>query len=191
MSTVRLFVAILLSDSVRAALGKVQADLDGAHRGVRWIPSEQLHLTVKFLGEVPDRDVAQVAEAVARAAGRATPFDMQVAGCGCFPPGGSVRIVWAGASESSGALLQCAEAVEGELEEMGFPRERRPFSSHITIGRVREDRSRGRLRSVVEVHTFSPMEQSVLSVTLMSSVLSPKGPTYTAVSTSKLGNAGS
>ena len=185
----RLFIAILLSDDIRAALGKVQASLDGACRGVRWIPENQLHLTAKFLGEVPDRNVAEVAEAVARAAADAAPFDMEIAGCGCFPPRGPVRIVWVGVEEASGALLRCVEAVEGRLEEKGFPKERRPFSAHITIGRVREDRSGGRLRSVAEACTFEPMEQPVPSLTLMSSVLSPKGPTYTAVSTTSLGEA--
>lgn len=183
----RLFVAIELCKSVRAALAEAQAALRPQCDCVRWVLPELLHLTVKFLGEVPDRDVAKVAEAVARAAADATPFDMEIAGCGCFPPRGPVRIVWAGVREESGALLQCVEGVEDELEPLGFARERRRFSSHITIGRVREDRSAGRVRSEVEAYSLRLMEQPVLAVTLMSSVLSPKGPTYTPVSTTKLG----
>lgn len=186
----RLFVAIELNKSVRSALTDVQAALSAKCNGVRWIPGEQLHLTVKFLGEVPEADVAKVAEAVARATAGAASFDMEIAGCGCFPPRGTVHIIWVGVREESGALLQCVERVEGELEPLGFAREHRPFSSHITIGRVREDRSGGRLRSVIEAYGFRSTEQSVSSITLMSSVLSPKGPTYTAVSTARLGQAG-
>lgn len=185
----RLFVAIELGEHVQSMLADVQSALKPSCDGVRWIPSAQVHLTAKFLGEVPDRDVNQAAKAVARAAADATPFTMQLAGCGCFPPRGAVRIVWAGVEEASGALLQCIEAVETQLESCGFPKERKRFSPHITIGRVREDRSAGRIRSAVEAHTFSPAQQPVSSITLMSSVLSPKGPTYTPVNVTNLGPA--
>lgn len=170
-------------------LTDVQAALSAKCNGVRWIPGEQLHLTVKFLGEVPDQDAARVAEAVGRAAAGAVPFNMEMTGCGCFPLRGTVRIVWVGVREASGALLQCVERVEGELEALGFPKERRRFSPHLTIGRVREDRSGGRLRSIIEAYSFRSAEQSVSSITLMSSVLSPTGPTYTPVSTSRFGQA--
>ena len=183
----RLFVAVTLSDDVRAALTDAQNRLRETCQGVRWIPARQLHVTLRFLGEVPDPDVTGVAEAVARAASQAKPFTMDLSGCGCFPPRGPVRIVWVGLREEGGALLRCAEAVERELESAGFPRERRPFSAHITIGRVREDRSHGQTRMAVEACAFGPVPQAVESITLMSSVLSPKGPTYTAVSTTNLG----
>ncbi len=183
----RLFVAIELDEPVRSALGRVQADLKARCDGVRWIPPHQLHMTVKFLGEVPDRDVAKLSEAVGSAASKAAPFEMDISGCGCFPPRGLVRIVWVGASDPAGALLKCVDALEAELETLGFPRERRPFSPHLTIGRVREDRSGGQIRAAVEVHTFESLDQPVGSLTLMSSVLSPKGPTYTPVTVASLG----
>ena len=183
----RLFIAIEFSDEVRSTLSELQAALMPECEGVRWIPAEQLHLTVKFLGEVPDRDVNKVAEAVGRAAGTATPCDLAIAGCGCFPPRGPVRIVWAGGSEDTGALVRCVEGVEAELAQLGYPKERRPFSPHITIGRVKEDRSGGRLRSAVDAHTYPSAKEAVTSITVMSSVLSPKGPTYTPVSRTNLG----
>ncbi len=183
----RLFVAIELDEVVRAALGTSQAELGRRCPGVRWIPPYQLHITTKFLGEVPDSQVDDVSTAVACAAAESRAFDMVIRGCGCFPPRGPVRIVWAGIDEPSGALLQCVGAVERQLGELGFPPERRPFSPHITIGRVREDRSGGRIRTAAEQLPLDPCDQSVRSLTLMSSVLSPKGPTYTPVSTSNLG----
>jgi 2'-5' RNA ligase len=156
---------------------------------VRWILSHQLHMTVKFLGEVPDRDVAKVSEAVSSAGSKATGFEMEISGCGCFPPRGPVRIVWVGANEPTGALLKCVETLEADLEGLGFAREQRRFSPHLTIGRVREDRSVGQIRSVVEGHTFPSLKQPVGSLTLMSSVLSPKGPTYTPVAVASLGKS--
>lgn len=156
---------------------------------VRWTPPEQLHLTAKFLGDVPDTQVADVADAVTLAATTSKPFDMDIGGCGCFPHQGTVRIVWAGTNEPTGSLLACVEAVESSLGELGFERERRPFSPHITIGRVRDDRSAGRLRSLIEKHELPPVTQPVATLTLMSSVLSPKGAQYNAVKTARLGNA--
>lgn len=183
----RLFVAIELSEPVRSVLAKVQADLRAGCDGVRWIPSHQLHLTVKFLGEVPDRDVDKVATAVAQAAKQGGPFELQIAGCGCFPPKGPVRIVWAGGREPSGVLLTCVDALEDKLESLGFARERKRFSPHITIGRVREDRSGGRIRDTVVAQRLDEVRESVTVLTLMSSVLSPKGPTYTPVNKTDLG----
>lgn len=185
----RLFVAIELTDEVREALTEVQSALGRTAEGVRWVRAEQLHLTVKFLGETPDAEVARAAEAVARSAARAKPFEMGLTDSGCFPPRGPVRIVWAGMHDPSGSLLECVNAVEEEMEGIGFPRESRPFSPHITIGRAREGRSSDGTRSAVEGVKMERVGQLVNELTLMSSVLSPKGPSYSVVSRARLGAA--
>lgn len=185
----RLFVAIELSEAVRKALSAAQEALQKKCPDVRWIAPEQLHLTIKFLGEVADGDVSPVSEALARAAAMASPFSMRFGGFGCFPEGGPVRIVWAGAIEESRSLAKCVEAVEAQIEPVGFPREDRPFAAHITIGRVREDKSRGQLRKAVQSYRGREVEQQISSLTLMASKLSPKGSTYTAVSRATLGAA--
>lgn len=183
----RLFVAIELTAEMRDALHEVQKALGRVADGVRWVRPEQLHLTVKFLGEAPDGEVPRVAEAVARSAARSRPFEMQLTECGCFPPRGPVRIVWVGTHDESGALQECVDAVEEELEGVGFPRESRAFSAHLTIGRAKEGRSSGEVRTAVEGGKVKPVRQSVGELTLMSSVLSPKGPSYSVVARSKLG----
>lgn len=183
----RLFVAILLSDEVRAALARVQKDIGRSCDGVRWVRQEQLHVTVKFLGDVPDGDVPSVSEAIARGAAEGGPFSMTVEAAGCFPPRGGVRIVWAGATEPSNTMQRSVEAINGELEDLGFERERRAWSAHITIGRVKFDKSAGRTRSAVERVSYSGIDQAVDSVSLMSSVLGPNGPTYEQVFTCSLG----
>ena len=182
----RLFVALLLSEGVRAGLARVRAKLTRSCDGVRWIPSKQLHLTVKFLGEVPDSNVAAVSEAIAQASTRAAPSTMEIACTGCFPSGGPVRIVWAGAGDTPEAVDQCVETVTSELAQIGFAPERRRWSANITLGRVRDDRTGGRIRAAVEALSFEAMEQPVEALTLMSSVLSPRGPTYTVVSSANL-----
>lgn len=183
----RLFVAIELDGRVRSALAEAQRALKPESDGVRWVDPQQAHMTVKFLGEVSDDRVEEAAEAMTEAAAATASFDLEVAGCGCFPPRGPVRIVWAGVTEASGTLVRCAGRIEERFAEMGFPKEQRPYSPHITLGRVRQDRSAGRLRAAVEVQRLGPVAQSVSSLTLMSSTLSPKGALYTPVAKSTLG----
>lgn len=183
----RLFVAIELSEVVRRVLAATQAGLKPRCQDVRWTPSEQLHLTVKFLGDVGDGDVAAVCEAMASAASESKPFLIRTGESGCFPERGAVRIVWTSMVEERGLLAGCIAAVEARFEPLGFPREHRPFAAHVTIGRVRDDRTEGKLREIVQAHRGKGIEQDVLSLTLMASALSPKGSTYTVVSRAKLG----
>ncbi len=183
----RLFVAIEFSSNVRSALAKVQSRLEASCGGVRWIPPRQIHLTVKFLGDVPDANVEAVSRALADATVDAEPFDMELVGCGCFPPKGSVRIVWTGVNEESGRLHRNVEAVEREMARLGYAKERRAYSPHVTIGRVRRDDSGGAIRSAAENCNLDAVGQPVSSMTLMSSVLSSKGPTYAPVVTTGFG----
>jgi RNA 2',3'-cyclic 3'-phosphodiesterase len=183
----RLFVAFLFDEPVLVWLGRLQTGLEKKCSGVRWISRNQLHMTLKFLGEVPDQEVHHVAEAMQQGAAHAQPFTMDLSGCGCFPPRGPVRIVWVGASDPSGTMLRAVEAINGAVENAGYPPENRPWSPHITIGRARDDRSGGAIRAAVESFDGGNVRQSVDSVVLMSSVLSPKGATYTPVHTAKLG----
>lgn len=186
----RLFVAIELEPQVRRALSKVQDSLRRSVRDVKWVDPELMHLTVKFLGDVPDGDVPRVTRAVERAAGRSEAFEMAVGGTGCFPPRGNVRVVWAGVSEPSGLLKACVQAAEEELAQEGFPPEQRGFSAHITLGRIKFDKSRGAARDAVTAATLQEKTQSVGELVLMSSVLSRQGPTYTPVARTRLAGSG-
>lgn len=185
----RLFVAIELAAPVRSILRKAQDVLRRRCSEVRWVPPEQLHLTLKFLGEVPDARVKGVTDAMAHAAAGTRPFEIRVDKVGCFPPRGPVRIVQAGAEDNSGALVVCVELLEEHMERVRFPREQRPFRPHITLGRLREDRSADRVRSVAEAYPLAAVSQFVTSVTMMSSILSPRGSTYSAIATAELGRS--
>ncbi len=181
----RLFVAIELSGDVKKSLIKAQSVLRKRCDGIRWVSESAMHLTLKFIGDVDDNDVVETTEAVSLGVDGVASFDMEVGGCGCFPDRGPLRTIWAGVSETSGVLAACVGEIEGRLEELGFPRERRPFSPHITLGRVRDDRSGGRMRSIVEAHTIEPLNEPVYGVSVMASELSPRGATYARVSQAK------
>lgn len=183
----RLFAAFLLDESVRAELARVSGRLAKACNGVRWIPADQLHVTVKFLGDVPDRDVAHVIRAMESGAARASAFAMEFHVCGCFPPRGPVRIVWAGGPEPSTEMAQAANEICGSLEALGFASESRAWSPHVTLGRVKSDSSNGRIRAIADAYRFDPLRQQVTRVSMMQSTLSPRGPTYVPVGHALLG----
>lgn len=189
-----MFVALELETPVRTALGNVQRQLRSTARDVRWVNLNLLHVTMKFLGEVDDSTVPDIIDALDLAASECTPFTFVLDGCGCFPAGGPVRVVWGGVKETTGMLQSCAEFVEATLAEIGFEPERRAFSPHITLGRVRNDRSQGKLRDAVsevsrESAARNPVEQLVERITLMSSTLSTTGPTYVPLHKASLGKS--
>ena len=182
----RLFIAIELSDEVRGALAEVQAGMRKWSQLVRWVDPAQLHMTLKFLGEMPESKVEAVNQALANAASLVPPFELALADCGCFPPRGAARIAWVGAAEATGRLAALVEAVEAGIAPLGYPREERPFSPHLTVGRIRDDRSGGQLRSAIQAAKVRAVRQAVDHVTLMQSQLSPQGASYSVVTRAKL-----
>ena len=185
----RLFVAIELEGRIKDALGRAQASLAAHDRAVRWVTRDQMHLTLVFLGEVPDGRVPAVCDAVGRAASRCRPFDLAVSGSGCFPPRGAVRVVWIGTQEPTGWLQSLQASVAAELEAAGFPKEDRPFSPHLTLGRVRDDRTRGELRADVVGLSVPSVGQSVSAIRVMASELHPTGARYSTVAECALAGA--
>jgi 2'-5' RNA ligase len=180
-------VAIELDESGRRSLGEAQRLLRSFDRLVRWPPAQNLHLTLKFLGEVPDADVPGVCEAARFAAERSAPFGFALEGLGCFPPKGPARIVWAGVKPDGEGLPRCQKAVEEETARVGFKPERRPFSPHLTIGRVRQVPNTRELRAAVETTEWAGPGQHVEELVVFESDLRPSGAVYRRVAGCRLG----
>jgi 2'-5' RNA ligase len=188
MSRIRTFIAVDPGRAVRDRLVDLQQDLGRAGRGMKWVEPENLHVTLLFLGEVDDREVPDVCRAVADCCSGRDAFEMGVGGVGCFGPPRRPRTVWAGLTEGGPELVALHDALEPPLLELGcYRREDRPFTPHLTLGRVQGGRDaagigdalprfRGWQGGSVEVH----------EVLVMSSELSPAGPTYTVLSRAKL-----
>jgi 2'-5' RNA ligase len=177
---VRSFVAILLSDEVRAAVAREIERLRAAAPRVGWVAPENLHLTLKFLGEIPPDALAQVKEALAEAVQGATPFALAFHGLGAFPGLVRPRVLWVGVALGGPEARALQERVEVALARRGFPPEPRPWSPHLTIGRVREPKGVGALQQAVAragQADYGRLEVRVLS--LMRSDLGPGGSRYT------------
>lgn len=154
--------------------------------GVRWVDPKALHLTVKFLGEIPDAQAGSIGEVMERAVVGLRPFPLTLTHPGGFGSKTSPRVVWYGVGGDLSTLGELGRRIEGGLEPLGFPREERPFSAHVTLGRNRA-RVRG-LDGAALSGAFSGGAPGwrVDRVVLFSSHLSPKGATYSPVATSRI-----
>ncbi len=187
----RCFVAIELSADVRSRLGALQRRLSGLSSAVRWIRAEQIHLTVKFLGEVGDRQVAEVCELARAIADEHPPFELQVAGVGCFPPQGAARIVWAGLASLPAALTDCQSACEEVFAGLGFKQEHRAYRAHLTIGRVREASASQRIREALRAEEgFAAGPFGVGELVVFQSVLGRGGSRYSPLARCPFGGGG-
>jgi RNA 2',3'-cyclic 3'-phosphodiesterase len=168
----RLFVAIDPPEEVRGALAAMGFGLPGA----KWVAQEQLHLTLRFIGEVDGGAFRDIQEALA--ALRARPFLLRLKGVGHFPPRGQPRVLWAGVEPNS-SLLQLRNQVEKALVRTGLEPEHRKFAPHITLARLRET-PLGRLTNFLAGNAMYASEPfPVNEFHLYSSSLSAKGSIHT------------
>ncbi|MBI4637242.1 MAG: RNA 2',3'-cyclic phosphodiesterase [Candidatus Rokubacteria bacterium] len=187
-AAVRSFVAVLLDPDTRAALGTAIERLRRAGRGVAWVVPDNLHVTLKFLGQVDEARLGEVASALAAAAAGVAAFDFVVQGLGAFPSVDRPRVVWAGAGEGAGALVTLASRVEEALGPLGFAAEARPFSPHVTLGRLRAPRRDPALAAALGAspgQVFGRIRAA--RVSLMRSDLSPRGARYSELAAAALG----
>ncbi len=166
----RLFVAVPLSESARAAVAAVVETIRAGEpegRGVRWVRLDGLHVTLRFLGPTTETRVADVAAAVATTAAAMAPFTIRIAGADAFPPVGRPRTLWLDLDRGLDELATLAGHLDDALAEAGWERERRPFRAHLTLARADGVRAGpatvAALRAAAaELAIESPIEQIVL-----------------------------
>jgi 2'-5' RNA ligase len=185
----RSFVAISIGPELRHQLDVAQRQLRGAKASVKWVPAKNLHLTLKFLGNIAEESVPEVMGALGSAARGVRPFAMRVRGLGAFPDLRRPRVVWAGIAEGAQQATHLAQAVERELGPLGFAPEKRPFSAHITLGRVSSFVGVSALAGIVEQHAESEFGSvEVDEILLMRSELRPTGAVYSVLGELPLGS---
>ena len=175
---VRLFIALLLPDSIKQILGDLIADLKPRARDIKWVAPENLHLTVKFIGETPEKNlepINRILEAVVSGKSR---LEVRLAGCGGFPDLRNPRVIWVGL-EGGGAAGAWARELNIRLVPLGIEAERRPFSPHLTLGRVRQRGDFSSLAAHMDRLNFDAGLVVLDRIALVRSTLMPGGPIYT------------
>ncbi|NDJ74748.1 MAG: RNA 2',3'-cyclic phosphodiesterase [Chloroflexi bacterium] len=182
--TWRLFIAIELPEAILAQLTTVQERLKRqVPRGtVRWVRVAGIHLTLKFLGDVPLSQRDDIEHELAQAATGHTPFTLAARHLGCFPNPKRPRVVWVGVQGAVPALANLRDAVEEHIAPLGYPTEDRPFKPHLTLGRVQRDARRDEVARLGELIADTKLGElgrwDVSSVSLMRSELKPDGAVY-------------
>jgi len=194
---IRTFIAIELPSPVQEALATAQDRLrqaigrsdSGAVSQVRWVAPQSIHLTLKFLGDVPAERIPVVTQAVTQAASGFKPVSLALSDAGCFPNLQRPRVVWVGLQGDLEALEKLQKAVEGALARLGFPKEERAFTPHLTLGRVRDAATAQERRSLGEATRGLVVPQvrfTAEEIAVMRSDLQPAGAVYTRLAAAPL-----
>jgi 2'-5' RNA ligase len=185
---IRAFVALELPQTARRALADLQGRLKQERLAVRWVRPEGIHLTLKFLGEVPVEQVDAIGQAVNGAIQGQHALELGIKGLGVFPGVRKARVIWAGLTGETAALLDLQEKVAAALEPVGFPRDRRRFKAHLTLGRFKKSPPPPELAALLERGSdYAPCELPLSRVVIYRSELRPQGARYTPLATAALG----
>ncbi|MEW6685748.1 MAG: RNA 2',3'-cyclic phosphodiesterase [Candidatus Edwardsbacteria bacterium] len=177
--TQRIFVAIELPNNIHQKIANLQKQLKLTGADVKWVEPENIHLTLKFLGNLMKEKIEILSLGVEEAVKNISNFQIALDRLGAFPSLRRVQIVWVGINEGEKEAINLQEKIEEKLTSLGFEKERRAFVPHLTIGRARSFKKIPELVKEIEKVNFSTEKFLVSSVNIMKSVLTPKGPIYT------------
>ncbi len=179
-NTIRAFVALKLpADIIEHAAG-LQSALKAQGFRLRWVKPQNMHLTLKFLGDIPAAEADDVGQAVQRASHGTRPLALSVQGMGVFPGIKRPRVLWIGLAGQVEALQQLSSRIEDELADLGFARENRGFKAHLTLARFKEGVApKDLLQAFEELGNFAPKPFAAEHLVLYKSDLRPQGAIYT------------
>ncbi|NPV85622.1 MAG: RNA 2',3'-cyclic phosphodiesterase [Anaerolineae bacterium] len=182
MATLRAFIAIDLSEEVKAEIGMVLRKLQAVSPvPVKWVSPDNIHLTLKFLGDIQPAQVERVGQFLRTEICQFSSFSLTLTGLGAFPNMNRPRVIWIGIGDQP-LLLSLQAVIEKGLERLGFPAEQRSFKPHLTLGRVKDSATVGDLKAIAkrlsEIEPRFLASQQVRFVCLYRSILQPAGPIY-------------
>ncbi len=190
MEKIRAFIAVELPDFLKKELGRIESILKaGNTTPVKWVDFESIHLTLKFLGDIEADRTGEIVEGIKNACASVSPFELKINGLGVFPNPARTRVAWVGLVDATDELSLLQRNIEAEMEKLGYERDIRKFSPHLTLARVRDRASReerSRLGELISGTSFNGGTFTVDSVNLMRSELMRQGAIYTRIALIKL-----
>lgn len=171
----RLFVALTLPEAIRGQLAALARPV----QGFSWAPAERLHLTMRFLGEVPEERIGSLIEKLNTV--RVEPFILPVEGAGVFPPRGPARVIWIGTGRGHPRLFQLRQRIDDSILSSGLNVDMNSFSAHITVARIQEGASDDAKAWALKHRDFVAAAMRVDGFTLFQSTLGIAGPIYVEV----------
>ena len=190
----RLFIAVEIPDEIKKNIVELINGLKKVEAGIKWVEEKNLHITLKFLGSVEDKDLEKLISMVSKTVEDFGSFKVNFSGMGTFPEGKAPRVVWVGTTEGAEALVKLAGGLENSLSPAGFRSEQRAFKPHLTIGRIKavpagrqEKKGVDKLRvrmALIKNPKFG--EAMIDRIFIMKSTLTAKGPIYEKIRGVKL-----
>ncbi len=178
--TIRTFIAFKLPKNIISSISEIQNRFKSYAFKARWVNPENIHLTLKFLGDINYTDIEKVSETIINTANSHTPVSLAVKGAGVFPGIKRPRVIWVGLTGEIEKLVGIQNNIEENLEELGFPREKRPFRGHLTLGRIKGKINTKKLLDVIK--KFEKFESKLFiadKIFLFKSELKSTGSVYT------------
>lgn len=183
----RSFIAVEISCEIKDALGEIIAKFRGCGADVKWVRPANLHVTLKFLGDIDENDIVKISEIVRECSLDIKPFDLAIEGIGAFPDLEKPRVIFVNMCDEIENLSILFDRFNDKLSHIGIKKEDRKFEAHLTIGRVKSLKGIEPLLEMIEAEkTRCFGEEYVESVVFMMSELLPKGPRYSKLDTIKL-----
>jgi len=187
--SVRAFVALELSPEIKQAIAEYLQPLRKLSDKVRWVKPENIHLTLKFLGDTPTKQIEAISGTLEEISHHYAPISVEIAGAGSFPNSRRPRVLWIGLDDPSGEISAFASEVDRQLQAFGFAREKREFSPHLTLGRVKD----GNIREVLDFlrdNPWPPARVKLAACTFMKSDLQRSGAVYSPLAVIPFGTGG-
>ncbi len=178
---IRCFIAIELSREITDILSQIQDELKKTVSGVKWVRAEDIHLTLKFLGNIEEKAVEEIKEILNQIAAQTKPFKLKLSSAGAFPNPDRPRVIWIGMDEENKQGSFLANLIEEKLVSLGIEKESRAFHPHLTLARVKFLKDKSSVRNAFASLKVSPVEMTATKVTLFQSTLTREGAIYTAL----------
>jgi len=179
----RTFIAVPLNDEIHNELARLQNRLRSCGCDVKWVEPSNIHLTLKFLGEIDNERLGKIKTSLSQAAGLHHPFGMRLATLGAFPKISFPQVIWVGIDEGKAECEALYKTVQDAMAGLGFEQEKRPFSPHLTLGRLRSLKNKNKLLEVMEKEKDFACQNKVSAdrIIFFQSILTPQGSIYTAL----------
>ncbi|MGE5586825.1 MAG: RNA 2',3'-cyclic phosphodiesterase [Clostridia bacterium] len=186
MTSIRCFIAVFLDPALRPQVVALQRHLAQSGADVKWVEPENLHFTIKFLGDVEESRLAGLAASLRACVGEVNPFELSLGAAGAFPRLQDPRVIWVGVEAGRQPFVTLASMVEEAMKAEGFKREGKGISPHLTVGRARSGRNLHALAD--RLASSAPLEgtMKVDKIQLVASELTSRGPIYNPVATVSL-----
>lgn len=175
--TVRSFLAIELDEDLVPKILDVQKEFKKTNANIKYVPSQNMHFTLKFFGNIDLDMVEDISAAVLKVIKDYSSFDLNIKKCGCFPNRNVIKVIWLGLDEGS-PIKDLQRDLDKEFKKLGFKKERN-FISHLTIGRVKSPKEKKEIRNTIEkLENIEIGPMTVSKICLKKSTLTPQGPIY-------------